>query len=127
MTRHRTVDYLDHMLEATQQARAYLEGLEKEDFLEDKRTQQAVILNLLILGEAVTKLISQDESFVAQYPQVPWRSMKGMRNRLAHGYFDINLDVVWDTVQTALPVLLAQLPAIRDAAMTVDDGHDSGE
>lgn len=39
-----------------------------------------------------------------------------MRNRLAHGYFNINLDVVWDTVQTALPALLAQLPAIRDAA-----------
>lgn len=127
MTLHRTVDYLDHMLEAAQQARAYLEGLKKEDFLEDKRTQQAVILNLLILGEAVTKLLSQDEPFVAQYPQVPWRSMKGMRNRLAHGYFDINLDVVWDTVQMALPGLLAQLPAIREAAMTANGSHDSGE
>lgn len=126
MTLHRTVDYLDHMLEAAQQACAYLEGLEKEDFLEDKRTQQAVILNLLILGEAVTKLLSQDEPFVAQYSQVPWRSMKGMRNRLAHGYFDINLDVVWDTVQTALPSLLVQLPAIRDAAMAANDKHDSG-
>ena len=126
MTLHRAVDYLDHMLEAAQQACAYLEGLDKADFMEDKRTQQAVILNLLILGEAVTKLLSQDEPFAAQYPQVPWRSMKGMRNRLAHGYFDINLDVVWDTVQTALPSLLAQLPAIRDAAMAANGKHDSG-
>lgn len=126
MTLHRTVDYLDHMLEATQQACAYLEGLDKADFMEDKRTQQAVILNLLILGEAVTKLLSQDEPFAAQYPQVPWRSMKGMRNRLAHGYFDINLDVVWDTVQTALPSLLTQLPAIREAAITANGKHGSG-
>jgi uncharacterized protein with HEPN domain len=127
MTIHRTADYLDHMLEAAQQAHIYLEGLDKADFLEDKRTQQAVILNLVILGEAVTKLINQDEPFVDHYPDVPWRSMKGMRNRLAHGYFDINLDVVWDTVQTALPRLLAQLPAIRDAARAADnDSLDSG-
>lgn len=44
--------------------------------------------------------------------------MKGMRNRIAHGYFDINLDVVWETVQTALPTLLEHLPAIREAAAT---------
>lgn len=125
MTIHRPVDYLDHMLEATKQACAYVDGLEKADFMEDKRTQQAVILNLLILGEAVTKLLSQDEPFVALHPQVPWRSMKGMRNRLAHGYFDINLDVVWDTVQTALPSLLVQLPTIRDAAMAVSGKHAS--
>lgn len=123
MTLHSPVDYLDHMLEATRQACAYLEGLDKADFMEDKRTQQAVILNLLILGEAVTKLLNQYAPFAAQYPQVPWRSMKGMRNRLAHGYFDINLDVVWDTVQTALPSLLAQLPAIRNAATTA---HGNG-
>ncbi len=126
MTTHRSADYLDHMLEAAQQACAYIEGLDKAAFLEDKRTQQAVILNLVILGEAVTKLINQDEPFVDRYPDVPWRSMKGMRNRLAHGYFDINLEVVWDTVQTALPRLLAQLPAIRDAAMAADNNRDSG-
>lgn len=126
MSTHHLADYLDHMLEAAQQACIYVEGLDKADFLEDRRTQQAVILNLVILGEAVTKLLSQYEPFAARYPQVPWRSMKGMRNRLAHGYFDINLEVVWDTVQTALPGLLAQLPAIRDAAIAANGSHDSG-
>jgi uncharacterized protein with HEPN domain len=48
--------------------------------------------------------------------QIPWRSMRGMRNRIAHGYFDINLDVVWDTVQTALPELLTQLSVVRQQA-----------
>ena len=123
---HRLIDYLDHMLEAARQACLYVETMNKADFLSDRRTQQAVILNLLILGEAVTKLLSQHEAFAARYPQVPWRSMKGMRNRLAHGYFDINLDVVWDTAQTALPDLLAQLPAIRDAVMA-DNPNSSGQ
>lgn len=126
MSAHHLADYLDHMLEAAQQACIYVKGLGKADFLEDRRTQQAVILNLVILGEAVTKLLSQYEPFAARYPQVPWRSMKGMRNRLAHGYFDINLEVVWDTVQTALPGLLAQLPAIRDAEIAANGSHDSG-
>jgi uncharacterized protein with HEPN domain len=52
--------------------------------------------------------------FTEQHPDVPWRSMRGMRNRIAHGYFEINLDVVWDTVQIALPELLKQLPAASE-------------
>jgi len=54
--------------------------------------------------------------FTLAHSQMPWRSMRGMRNRIAHGYFDINLDVVWETVQTALPELLKQLPAVRQDA-----------
>jgi uncharacterized protein with HEPN domain len=86
--------------------------------LADKRTQQPVILNIIIIGEAATKLLQNDGKFLQQYPQVPWRNMKGMRNRIAHGYFDINLDVVWETIQTALPDLLKHLPAIREEAAT---------
>lgn len=113
MSRSRVADCLDHMLEAALQACAYVEGLSKEEFLGDKRTQQAVVLNLILVGEEATKLLRDDEAFANQHPQVPWRSMKGMRNRIAHGYFEINLDTVWDTIQTALPALIAQLPAIR--------------
>jgi uncharacterized protein with HEPN domain len=112
----RLPDYLNHMLEATQQACSYIEGMGKDDFLADKRTQQAVILNIVIIGETATKLLKDHETFLDQHPDVPWRNMKGMRNRIAHGYFDINLDVVWDTVQTALPQLLERLPAILEDA-----------
>jgi len=112
MNENRLPDYLEHMLEAAQQACEYTEGLDKNDFLADKRTQQAVILNLVIIGEAVTKLLKDYEQFLDLHPDIPWRSMKGMRNRIAHGYFEINLDVVWDTVQTALPQLLESLPDI---------------
>jgi len=116
MNENRLPDYLDHMIEAARQVCGYLEGMGKEGFLDDKRTQQAVILNIVIIGEAATKLLKDYEPFLDLHPDVPWRSMKGMRNRIAHGYFDINLDVVWETAQTALPQLLQKLPAIREAA-----------
>ncbi|MDD0966352.1 DUF86 domain-containing protein, partial [Xylella fastidiosa subsp. multiplex] len=109
-------DYLEHMQQAATDACSFVEGLAKEDFLEDKRTQQAVIMSLIIIGEAVTKVMDRYAEFTRANDQVPWRSMRGMRNRIAHGYFEINLDVVWDTVQSALPELLKQLAAVRQDA-----------
>lgn len=113
MNTPRTADYLQHMTEAASLACDYVEGLEKADFLNDKKTQQAVIMNLLIIGEAATKVIQTDQSFFEKNQHIPWMSMKGMRNRIAHGYFEINLDVVWNTVSTALPKLLGQLQALN--------------
>lgn len=118
MTASRLADYLDHMLEAAMQVCTYVEGLSKEEFLQDKRTQQAVILNLILIGEEVSKVLRDDETFTHQHPEVPWRSMKGMRNRIAHGYYEINLDTVWDTTQTALPSLIAQLPSVLQSAQS---------
>ena len=115
MSASRVPDYLAHMLEAAVQACAYVDEASKEEFLQYKRTQQAVILNLILIGEEATKLLKDNEAFAEQHPQVPWRSMKGMRNRIAHGYFEINLETVWETIQTALPSLIEQLPAIRDS------------
>ena len=113
MTGKRLPDYIDHMLEAAGQACSYVEGMPKPDFLEDKRTQQAVVLNLIVIGEVATKILKDHEDFANQHADVPWNSMKGMRNRIAHGYYDINLDTVWDTVQTALPELKVQLLTIK--------------
>jgi len=112
MSRNRLPDYIDHIRRAAEDARSFVQGLSKTQFLADRRTQQAVIMSLIIIGEAATKLMDQHAEFAAQHPQVPWRSMRGMRNRITHGYFEINLDVVWETVQTALPALVNQLPSI---------------
>jgi uncharacterized protein with HEPN domain len=120
MNENRLADYLDHMRQAAMDACSFVEGLDKDDFLEDKRTQQAVIMSLIILGEAATKVMDGYAGFTQAHLEVPWRSMRGMRNRIAHGYFDINLDVVWETVRTALPELLTQLPAIRNDAEALD-------
>ena len=111
MNENRIADYLDHMQQAAADACSFVEGLSKAEFLADKRTQQAVIMSLIVIGEAATKIMDQHAEFSDQHPEMPWRSMRGMRNRIAHGYFDINLEVVWDTVQTALPDLLERLRA----------------
>lgn len=109
MSNNRLLDYLKHMQQATEDACGFVKGLSKEDFFEDKRTQQAVVMSLIIIGEAATKVMDGHAEFSQSQAQVPWRNMRGMRNRIAHGYFDINLEVVWDTVQLALPNLLEQL------------------
>lgn len=110
MNENRLGDYLEHIRQATSDALGFVEGLNKDEFAEDKRTQQAVIMSLVIIGEAATKIMDHYPEFTVENAHVPWRSMRGMRNRIAHGYFDINLDVVWETVQIALPALLNALP-----------------
>jgi uncharacterized protein with HEPN domain len=102
MNAARLADYLDHIRQAASE----------DAFFADRRTQQAVIMSLIIIGEAATKLMDGHADFAQAHPEVPWRSMRGMRNRIAHGYSDINLDVVWETVQSALPELLKQLPVV---------------
>ena len=116
MNENRLPDYLDHMQQAAMDACAFVRGVEQDEFRADKRTQQAVIMSLIILGEAATKVMDSYPDFAQAHAQVPWRHMRGMRNRIAHGYFDINLDLVWDTVQTALPELLALWPTLRQQA-----------
>ena len=112
----RQFDYVEHMLEAIRLVRGYVEGMSREDFFADKKTQQAVVLNILILGEAATQVGSEYPEWAEQHPEVPWRSMRGMRNRLAHGYFDINLDVVWDTAQLSLAELEEKLVEVLKQA-----------
>ena len=107
-------DYLSHMLEAIRLARTYTEGMDKLTFLDDKRTQQAVILNLLTLGEAASHIARLYPTFSDNHPQLPWKQMRGMRNRMAHGYFDINLELVWETMCNDLPVLEASIQAVID-------------
>ena len=108
----RVSDYLSHILEAARLARTYIEGMVKADFLVDRRTQQAVILNLITIGEAAARVVNEYADFADAHPEVPWAQMRGMRNRMAHGYFDINLDTVWDTVQMSLPDLEEKLRKI---------------
>lgn len=112
MNEDRLADYLEHIQQAAIDALSFVDGLDKEDFLADKRTQQAAIMSLIIIGEAATKIMDGYTAFTQAHSEVPWRSMRNMRNRMAHGYFDINLDIVWDTVQQWLPELLKQLPSV---------------
>jgi uncharacterized protein with HEPN domain len=91
--------------------------MDKTSFLDDKRTQSAVVMSLVIMGEASTKAMDRHAEFAQRHAEIPWRSMRGMRNRIAHGYFEIDLELVWDTVQTALPALSAQLKVTHEDAV----------
>lgn len=79
MNENRLTDYLDHMRLAATDACSFVEGLSKEDFLADRRTQQAVVMRLIVIGEAATKVMDGYAEFANQHRQVPWRSMRGTR------------------------------------------------
>jgi uncharacterized protein with HEPN domain len=116
MTDDRLADYLRHIRQAAEEACGFVEGLRKEHFLTDKRTQNAVLMCMMVIGEAATQVMDRYPEFADRNSDVPWRNMRGMRNRIAHGYFEVNLDVVWDTVKNALPGLLGRLPNLGDSA-----------
>jgi len=109
-------DYVGHIRKAANDAISFVRDTDKTGFLADRRTQNAVVMSLVIIGEAAAKVMDRYPGFADLHPNVPWRRMRGMRNRIAHGYFDIDLEIVWDTVRTALPALLEQLPAPPDEA-----------
>lgn len=114
-TRLRKLDYVQHMLDAIRLVQSYVEGMTREAFLADKKTQQAVVLNILIIGEAAAQVGNEyPPGWADQQSQIPWRSMRGMPNRLAHGYFEINLELVWDTVQLSLVELEVELVKILE-------------
>jgi uncharacterized protein with HEPN domain len=95
------------MLEATRLAQQHIAGIEKDHFLGDKLRQHAVMMNLVIIGEAATKIREGFPDFVEANPRpaLPWYQMIDMRNRMAHGYFDVDLEIVWDPVTKHLRVL----------------------
>jgi uncharacterized protein with HEPN domain len=67
-------------------------------------------MSLIAIGEAVTKLLQTNPDFAAACPEIPWRSVIGMRNRIVRGYYGLDFEVVWDTIQDSIPDLLAKLP-----------------
>lgn len=113
MSDDRLIEHLGHMRRAASDALVYIEGYELEDFLADRRTQQAVVMNLVIIGEASGRIMDRHREFTVRHDEIAWRSMRGMRNRIAHGYFEINLELVWETVRSALPDLIKRLDALE--------------
>ena len=108
----RLQDYLQHIIEATERIAAYTSGLDRAAFLLDARTQDAVLRNLQIIGEAAQNIRRRHPDFVTAHPEVPWRSAYGMRNAVTHGYFNVGTERVWSTVENDLPPFLAQIRAL---------------
>lgn len=81
-------------------------------FEHDTRTQDAVIRSIEIVGEAANKVRTADPDFAARHSVVPWELMYGMRNRIVHDYFEVDLEIVWQTVRRDLPTLRDQIEAL---------------
>ena len=111
----RVRDYLEHMELAIARIRRYLAGLDRVSFLAREEKQDAVIRNIEIVGEAAQSIRRRHPEFAARHPEIPWGGVYGMRNAIAHGYFTVDLDVVWKTVCKELPTLAEQVRALRGA------------
>ena len=102
-------EFLSDILEAIRRIKVYTAGMTYQAFLEDTKTQDAVLRNLEIIGEA-TKNLSRE--LRKRHPQVPWKAMAGVRDRLIHDYFGVNLDIVWQIVSAELPEVASQVESI---------------
>lgn len=117
MSRHgqRLADYLGHIAEAIERIERYTAALDEERFGRDELVQDAVIRNLEVIGEASRNITRDHPDFAAAHPELPLSFAYEMRNVLAHGYFKIDLGIVWRTVQRALPGLREQVTTLIQA------------
>ena len=100
---------LRHMLDAAQEAISFSSGKTRGDLDTNRMLVLALIKDLEIIGEAANKI---SEQVRIEYNDLPWRNIVDMRNRLIHGYFDIDLDIVWTTITEELPVMINLLSEI---------------
>ena len=111
-------EFLYDIQEAIRRIRSYTHGMTYKEFLADTRTQDAVIRNLEIIGEATKKL---SEGLRNRYPSVPWKEMAGARDRLIHNYFGVDIEVVWKISTAELSDLTLQITKILSKDFIVNE------
>lgn len=109
--------YVQDMIEFCERVLSYTEDLDQQAFLADRRTYDATLRNLELVGEAATHVPGEVRK---AHPDIPWHAIMGTRNRLAHGYLHISDDVIWSIIQDAIPELVPSLRALLDTT-----GEDS--
>ena len=98
--------FLEDILEAIERIEEYTGDMDFKSFAGDKKTFDAVIRNLEVMGEAAKNI---SEGFKNENPEIKWRGIAGMRDKLIHGYFGVDPEIVWETIQKRLPELKDQL------------------
>jgi len=109
----RLPDYLKHILEAIERIEEYVSDLDEIAFLGNKLVQDAVIRNFEVIGEASNNIEKRFPEFVAAHPELPLTSAYQMRNAVAHGYFQVDFEILWKTIQRDLPGLHTKVEGIR--------------
>ena len=109
----RLPDYLNHILEAIERIEEYVSELDEMAFLGNKLVQDAVIRNFEVIGEASNNIEKRFPEFVAAHPELPLTSAYQMRNAVAHGYFQVDFEILWKTIQRDLHGLHTKVEEIR--------------
>jgi uncharacterized protein with HEPN domain len=110
MTAEREVlDYLQDIAEMMTHIQEFTDGMNFDAFIKDLKTNFAVFRALEVIGEAAKQV---PEDVRERYPHIPWRRMAGMRDRLIHGYFGVDFDIVWETASRLIPELAPQISAV---------------
>jgi uncharacterized protein with HEPN domain len=124
----RAEDYLAHIVEAIERATGYVAPLQGiEAFRQNPQIQDAVVRNIEIIGEATNQLNRMAPDFIAQHPELPWADMRDMRNMIIHAYFDVDFEIVWQTVTEDLPKLKQQVEHLLSQQQTERyQGHVPG-
>ena len=99
---------LEDILTSIDKIERYVAGLEREQFLNDEKSMDAVVRNLEIIGEATRQL---PDEFTTQHLGIPWAQIAGLRNRIVHAYFGLDLDIIWEIIQQ-LPLLRQQIQSL---------------
>ena len=101
--------FIQHIRDAIAAIESHTAGVSHEQFSESRLIQDAVVREILIIGEAANHL---SPTFLEKYARIPWHAIVGMRNQLVHGYFQVDFEEVWKTVQEDIPVLGGELEQI---------------
>lgn len=107
--------YIQDMIEFSEKVLSYTEGLDQEAFIADELTYDATLRNVELIGEAASHIPSEVRE---AHPDIPWRAIVGARNRLAHGYLNVNNNIIWTIIQDAIPNLL---PALQNLLNTTNE------
>ena len=102
-------DYLEDMLSSAKEVIEFTKGMEFQNFRQDRKTINATLRSLEVMGEAAKKI---PEQIRVKYPTVPWRDIAGMRDKLIHEYHGVDLNIIWKTIQEEIPPLIPVLEAV---------------
>jgi uncharacterized protein with HEPN domain len=108
----RAVDWLEDMLECIRRIERYTDGMAEAGFMADALVQDGVIRNFEVIGEAAHNLLQYCPDLVAAQPDIPWAVMYRMRNQLAHGYYTVDLNIVWTAIRDDVPALASRLQSL---------------